>query len=172
MHVVAALLIVLCSACTASSSGSSHPHAVATDAPNYGVPTHLFVAHIRAPHPSGDPDSWDDVLNTARDAVCPNANTYGIQTPEVSAQGAVVAVHCDGRLRYVQVTFQGVQVPYLVGLRPEQASKRLALIDLSLGSVTYRSSRGAKAGTIVEQSARHGKVLASGGQVDVVVAKP
>ncbi|MDP9223185.1 MAG: PASTA domain-containing protein [Actinomycetota bacterium] len=83
-----------------------------------------------------------------------------------------MAVHCNGRLRYVQVTFEGVQVPHLVGLRPEQASKRLALIDLSLGSVTYRSSRGAKAGTIVEQSARHGKVLASGGRVDVVVAKP
>jgi hypothetical protein len=130
------------------------------------------LAHLRAPRPSGDPDSWDPLLLKAVEKVCPShVGGFGTSTHEVSSEGATIEVRCGGEtIGNVLVTFTGVRTPNVCGLPVDLARDRLDLVGLSVGSVTRSKAVTAEEDLVLGQSPRRGAVVSAGSEIDLIVA--
>jgi eukaryotic-like serine/threonine-protein kinase len=65
-----------------------------------------------------------------------------------------------------------VKVPNLIGMTKEEADKALKALNLKVGKVTEEVSGDAtNAGKVIKQSPAADSTVASGGEVDVTIAK-
>lgn len=171
--VVALVFAWFAVACTGSGGAPDHLQTSAASDAGPSVtpsPSLQFAAEVRAPRPSGDPDSWHPLLWQAAYEVCTSLDSLSFRTRDVTATDAVIVTGCDGATHYVHVVFNGVTVPYLSGIRLAGVRKQLGWIGLTVGHVTFRShSPDAK---VVRQDPKPGATVPSGTAVDLVVAPP
>ena len=169
--VVALVLAWLAVACTGSGGAPDQlPTSGATGAGSStsSSPTLRFAAEIRAPRPSGDLDSWHQLLWQAADEVCTSLDSLRFRTRDITDTGAVIVTGCDGVTRYVHVVFNGVTVPHLSGNRLAVVRKRLGWIGLIVGHVTHRSH--SPDAEVDRQDPKPGAIVPSGAAIDLVLA--
>jgi serine/threonine-protein kinase len=139
---------------------------------------------VNPPHPVSVPQLTGQTLEAARST----AHQVGLDVaPQDEASDSVARGTVIGQEPAASTTTQSdqpvrvmvssgpppVRVPDLTGRRVDDASRDLAAIGLTLGTVDQReTSSSAPSGTIVEQNTPSGSEVARGGSVNVVVGVP
>jgi beta-lactam-binding protein with PASTA domain len=89
----------------------------------------------------------------------------------VTDQGAVEVVRCNNSpAKYVKIVFTGVSVPSLTDESLATATKRLQMIGLQVGSVTYRSPGATAGAAVVEQYPAPPATVPTGSSIHLVMS--
>jgi hypothetical protein len=99
-------------------------------------------------------------------AVAPPSATVGVVDVTVTTIAGTSATVKDDRFFY-----EGCVVPKLRGKKLKSARRMLGRADCKVGKVTRRAGKPSQAGKVLKQSAKPGKVLASGSKVILTVGK-
>jgi IPT/TIG domain/PASTA domain len=99
-------------------------------------------------------------------AVAPPSATVGPVDVTTTTIAGTSATTRDDRFFY-----EGCVVPKLKGKKLKNAKRVLGRADCKVGKVTRRKAKPSKAGKVLKQSIKPGKVLASGSRVNLTVGK-
>lgn len=99
-------------------------------------------------------------------AVAPPSTTVGAVDVTATTIAGTSATTKDDRFFY-----EGCVVPKLKGKKLRNARRMLGRADCKVGKVTRRQAKPSKAGKVLKQSIKPGKVLASGSKVNLTVGK-
>ena len=95
----------------------------------------------------------------------PSAKVIGVDVTATTIAGTSATTKED------RFFYEGCVVPKLKGKKLKSAKRMLGRADCKVGKVTRRTAKPSKAGKVLKQAIKPGKVLASGSKVNLTVGK-